>query len=76
MGATLLNADGKSVKVKRNIAIIKSNQMNKSEREREKEKEREYVRKSIKAKEKKFFDVTLLIDSLIPRTACILSVAT
>ena len=55
MGATLLNADGKSVKVKRNIAIIKSNQMNKSERERERERkrEREYVRKSIKAKEKK-----------------------
>ena len=40
MGATLLNADGKSVKVKRNIAIIKSNQMNKSERERERERER------------------------------------
>ena len=40
MGATLLNADGKSVKVKRNTAIIKSNQMNKSERERERERER------------------------------------
>ena len=62
MGATLLNADGKSVKVKRNIAIIKSNQMNKSEREREREreKERERVCAEINKSEREKNSLTLL----------------